>query len=94
MAQLLVRNLPDEVKERLKERARRHGHSLEAEVRRVLSDVPEIPPMPASEEEGWATRLARQMQQIGVTDEDVDELERSIAEGRKAWRSRPVEFDQ
>ena len=47
MAQLVVRNLPDDVKERLKARAKRHGRSLEAEVREILSDVPELPPLPA-----------------------------------------------
>ncbi len=93
MAQLVVRNLPDEIKERLKRRAKRHGHSLEAEVRHVLAEVPELPPLPAEGGEGWATRLARRMSEIGVTKEDVDELEHNIAEGRKSWRSRPVEFD-
>ncbi len=36
MAQLLVRDLDDEVVERLKQRARRSGRSLEAEVRLIL----------------------------------------------------------
>ena len=94
MAQLVVRNLPDDVKERLKRRAERHGHSLEAEVRRVLAEVPELPPLPVDGGEGWATRFARKMQEIGVTNEDIDELERAIAEGRQSWQSRPVEFDE
>jgi plasmid stability protein len=36
MAQLVVRNLEDEVKARLKLRARRHGRSTEEEVREIL----------------------------------------------------------
>jgi len=36
MAQILVRNLPKEVVDRLKERARSEGRSLEAEVRNIL----------------------------------------------------------
>ncbi|NIR46302.1 MAG: Arc family DNA-binding protein [Gemmatimonadetes bacterium] len=36
MAQLLVRDLDNEVVERLKARARRHGRSLEAELRQIL----------------------------------------------------------
>jgi plasmid stability protein len=36
MAQLVVRNLEDEVKERLRERAARHGRSMEEEVREIL----------------------------------------------------------
>jgi plasmid stability protein len=36
MAQLIVRQLEDDVKERLKQRARRRGHSLEQELRELL----------------------------------------------------------
>ncbi len=39
MAQLVVRQLPVEVKERLKRRAKRHGRSLEAEVRDILENA-------------------------------------------------------
>jgi plasmid stability protein len=39
MAQLLVRNIEDDVKARLKERAQRHGQSLESEVRDILRDA-------------------------------------------------------
>jgi plasmid stability protein len=35
MARILVRDLEDDVKERLQRRATRHGHSLEAEVRDI-----------------------------------------------------------
>lgn len=37
MAQILVRNLEDGVKDRLRRRAERHHHSLEAEARAILS---------------------------------------------------------
>lgn len=36
MAQLVIRNLDDEVKERLRRRAAEHGVSMEAEARRIL----------------------------------------------------------
>ena len=36
MASIIVRNLPDETKERLRQRAIRHRRSLEAEVRSIL----------------------------------------------------------
>jgi plasmid stability protein len=39
MAQILVRDIEDDVKERLQRRASRHGHSMEAEVRDILRDV-------------------------------------------------------
>jgi len=37
MAQLLVRGLPEETVQRLKERAARNGRSLESEAREVLN---------------------------------------------------------
>jgi antitoxin FitA len=36
MAQLIVRNIEDSVKERLRQRARRHRRSMEDEVREIL----------------------------------------------------------
>ncbi len=39
MAQLVVRNLEEEVKVRLRRRARRHGRSMEEEARDILRDA-------------------------------------------------------
>jgi len=39
MAQLVVRNLDEDVKTRLQNRARRHGRSTEAEVRDILRNA-------------------------------------------------------
>ena len=39
MAQLVVRNLDDEVKAKLRRRAEAHGHSMEEEVRAILRDA-------------------------------------------------------
>ena len=39
MAQIIVRNLEDDVKARLQRRAARHGRSMEAEVRHILRDA-------------------------------------------------------
>lgn len=39
MAQLLIRQLPDDVKEGLRERARANGRSMEAEARAILTDI-------------------------------------------------------
>ncbi|MGC1953413.1 MAG: toxin-antitoxin system [Gammaproteobacteria bacterium] len=36
MAQVIVRNLEDDVKERLQQRARRHNRSMEEEIREIL----------------------------------------------------------
>lgn len=39
MAQVLIRNLPDDVIERLKDRAAGKGHSLEQELREIVIDA-------------------------------------------------------
>jgi len=68
MANLTVRNVPDDLVERLKQRARNNGHSMEQELREmlakqypsraeVLDRVRErwdrIPPVPAEEIDAW-----------------------------------------
>ena len=66
MAQLVVRNLNDEVKAKLRRRARRHGRSMEAEIREILSsavkdDVRAAMPL--------GSRLAARFARIGLTQE-------------------------
>jgi antitoxin FitA len=39
MAQLIVRNLEDQLKARLQKRAKRHGRSMEEEARDILRDA-------------------------------------------------------
>ena len=39
MASILIRNLPEQTKERLRQRAARHRRSLEAELRDILERV-------------------------------------------------------
>jgi antitoxin FitA len=96
VAQLVVRNLSDEVKEPLKRRAKRHGRSLEAEVRAVPEEVPEPPAIePQSPTgQGWASQLADKMRELGLTDEEWQEFDQSLREERARWRLRPVEFDE
>jgi plasmid stability protein len=70
MAQLLVRNIEDDVKEKLQHRAHRHGHSTAEEVREILRN--------AVREEGGAaeplgSRLAARFASIGL-DEEIPEL--------------------
>ena len=83
MAQLIVRNLDDEVKERLAERARRHGHSMEQEVREILREAvsEDIKPAP---ELGFGTRLA-DFFAAHALDFEVEEL--------KGQEARPASFD-
>ena len=82
MAQLVVRNLEDDVKAKLKRRARRHGRSTEAEVREILRDAVRGE---GGRKLGLGSRIARRFAGIGLT-EDIPELRGQIA--------RPAEFDE
>lgn len=78
MAQLVVRNLDDEVKERLKERANKNGRSLEAEVRYILSASVALTP------QGFWRSIADRARGAGFTDEDIqrmDDLRREAIPG-------------
>lgn len=85
MAQILVRNIDDDVKERLRRNADRHGRSLEQEVREILraaAAVEEAKP----EEPGLGTRIAERFAGIGLTDgEEIPEWRGQLA--------RPANFD-
>ena len=56
MAQLVVRNLEEKVRRRLRQRAKSHGRSMEEEVRVIIRDaVSGKPPV----QEGLGTRLTK-----------------------------------
>ena len=92
MAQLVVRNLPDDVKERLKRRAERHGHSLEAEVRAVLVQATAVPE--PSKDASIGTELARKLIRHKVSDEAWDEFDNNLKELRASWRMREVDLGE
>jgi plasmid stability protein len=70
MAQLVVRNLEDDVKLRLQRRAKRHGRSTEEEVREILRDSVKTDRRPALP---LGQRLAARFAGIGL-DEEIAEL--------------------
>lgn len=70
MAQLLVRNLDDDVKTKLQARARRHGRSTEEEVRHILRSAVTAEGAPS---QPLGSRLRARFAQIGL-DADIDEL--------------------
>ena len=86
MAQLVVRNLEPEVKARLQKRAKKHGRSVEAEVRDILRDAVKKDDKPQPQE-GFGTRFASYFKGIGLREgEEIQE-----------WRGypvRPAEFDE
>lgn len=70
MAQLLVRNLENQLKGRLQRRAKRHGRSMEEEVRDILRNALCREDTPAT---GLGTEIAGLFRETGLR-EDIPEL--------------------
>jgi len=79
MAQFIVRNLEDEVKDAIKQRAGRHGRSMEEEVRQILRDA--VRPRPSAP---LGSRIAERFKGLGLT-EELPELPRQSA--------KPADFE-
>jgi plasmid stability protein len=93
MAQLVVRNLDDGVKERLRARAKRNRRSLEAEARAILEEAAVKEGARKKQARGLGSRIAERFKGIGFTKEEKRAFDKAI-EAR--WRSNPprfVEFD-
>jgi antitoxin FitA len=72
LAQIIVRDIEEEVKARLQRRAARNGRSMEAEVRDILRDAAKREQTP---ERGLGTEIAALFTGIGIKeDERVHEL--------------------
>lgn len=80
MAQLIVRNIDEDVKARLKRRAESHGQSMEEEVRQILTEAVLRKPL---REFGLGTLIAERFK-------DLEPLEIEELRGEEA---RPAEFD-
>jgi len=63
MAQLVVRNIEEQVKARLKRRAARRGRSMEEEVRDILRDAVKGEETPAG---GLGTRITSRFRKVGL----------------------------
>ena len=83
MAQLVVRNLDEEVKTRLRQRAAAHGRSMEEEVRAILRDAVKEEPRAKG---GLGTEIASRFRDIGLREgEDIPEL--------RGYPVKPATFD-
>jgi antitoxin FitA len=84
MAQLVVRNLEDSVKRRIKRRAERNGRSMEEEVREILrSAANEKKPSSG----GLGTEIAALFKGIGLKEgEEIPEL--------RGFTIEPPNFDE
>jgi plasmid stability protein len=72
MGQLIVRKLEDSVKEALRLRARRHGVSLEEEVRNILRGAANEPAQHESGRVGLGTQIANLFRGIPDNDEPFE----------------------
>jgi len=70
MAQIVVRDIEDDVKVRLKQRAALHGRSMEEEVRHILRNALKEENRPASR---LGSRIAARFAKTGLTT-DLPEL--------------------
>lgn len=95
MAQILVRNVSEDVKVRLKRRAEARGVSLEAEVREILDKAANEPaPLAELTGEGAGTRFARELAKIPYDEETRNEFEKHLKNIRRNSRMRTVDFDK
>ncbi len=72
MAQLVVRNIENEVKAKLQRRAKRHGRSMEEEVREILRDAAKSD---SASRKGLGTEIASLFRKVGLKPgEEIQEL--------------------
>jgi antitoxin FitA len=69
MATLTIRNLNDDVKQRLRVRAAQHGHSMEEEVRTILQAS--VEQSREAKPGGLATRIIERFKPIGGVELDI-----------------------
>lgn len=81
MAQILIRQLDEDVKQKLVRRARRHGRSTEEEVREILRNAVRDADEPPAR---LGSRISARFAAIGLEDE-ISEL--------RGHPVRPAEFD-
>jgi len=81
MAQVIVRNLEESVKRKLKQRAARHGRSMEEELREILRDAVKDATRPRA---GFGTEAVKLFRGIGLT-EPIQEL--------RGYTIKPPKFD-
>lgn len=83
MAQLIVRNLEDDIRDKLRALAAIHGHSMEEEIRDILRAAALSATRAAPTKLG--TRLAERFRDCGLQDGEIEEL--------RGHPVRPVEFE-
>jgi plasmid stability protein len=108
MTELFIADLDDEVTERLKQRARGNGRTIEAETRAILEEVAagqagfeepvsaEAALLPRNTEQGLGDVMYEHFKDRGLTDEEFARFNEGIAEisSRSAMRIPDFEADE
>lgn len=89
MAQLIVRRLENEIKERLRARAKRNGRTLEAEARVILEDAARAEP---PQSKGLGTLAKELIGESALSREEWKAFEQSLEQARQDWKARDVDF--
>lgn len=88
MADLLVRRLDDKVKSELKKRASRHGRSLEAEAREILSSASEQAAPGESIERSLGELMAQRFGRRGLSASEASLFNAGISEINSTWETQ------
>jgi plasmid stability protein len=94
MAQLIVRRIADDVKERLKARAARHGRSVEAEVRAIIEEAMKGEEAEGAENArvGFGTLMRKRFSKTGLTEEEARLFNEAIEQLRRGSKPRDPGF--
>lgn len=94
MAQLVVRRLDENVKQRLRARAARHGRSVEAEVRAIIEEATkdEGSGRTKSARIGLGTLMRRRFAKTGLSKEEARLFNEAIEELRRGSKPRDPGF--
>ena len=94
MADILVRRLDEVVKQLLKERAERHGRSLEQEVRDILEHaVTPAPEAAAGAGDGVGSLMQARARKVGFTKAERSEFDWGIRQINSTSDMRIPDFD-
>jgi antitoxin FitA len=89
MAQLIVRNLDDAVKDKLKAQAAGNGRSLEGEVRVILETaMAELPRTKPKAKSGLGWQMRELFANSALTPEEFKAFSASLDEARRSGRAR------
>jgi len=95
MAQLTVREIDDDTRERLKARAVRNGRSLEAEARAILEEAAseEARAVLRNDERGFGDLMYERFKDTGLTEEELRRFNIGISEINSMSAMRIPDFE-